>query len=82
MAELAPVALADDNGSMSGIAAKSSRIGRCWYLMAVRLYNPAKRIVGKCRHGMPTGNLSPWSLPASFGTGLSMQDWNGAKWIA
>ena len=44
---------------------------------------PGKAYCWKVQAWDADGNLSPWSLPASFGTGLmSMQDWNGAKWIA
>ena len=70
-----PVALADDNGNV-------------WDRSVLVPYGgpalqPGKAYCWKVQAWDADGNLSPWSLPASFGTGLmSMQDWNGAKWIA
>ena len=42
----------------------------------------ATRYYWKVRTWDKDGNISPWSAPATFGTGLlSNRDWAGAKWI-
>ena len=77
-----PVALADDNGNVwdSGKVFSDRSVLVPYGGPALQ---PGKAYCWKVQAWDADGNLSPWSLPASFGTGLmSMQDWNGAKWIA
>ena len=77
-----PVALADDNGNVwdSGKVFSDRSVLVPYGVPALQ---PGKSYCWKVQAWDADGNLSPWSLPASFGTGLmSMQDWNGAKWIA
>ena len=77
-----PVALADDNGNVwdSGKVFSDRSVLVPYGGPALQ---PGKAYCWKVQAWDTDGNLSPWSLPASFGTGLmSMQDWNGAKWIA
>lgn len=77
-----PVALADDNGNVwdSGKVFSDRSVLVPYGGPALQ---PGKAYYWKVQAWDADGNLSPWSLPASFGTGLmSMQDWNGAKWIA
>ncbi len=77
-----PVALADDNGNAwdSGKVFSDRSVLVPYGGPALQ---PGKAYCWKVQAWDADGNLSPWSLPASFGTGLmSMQDWNGAKWIA
>ena len=77
-----PVALADDNGNVwdSGKVLSDRSVLVPYGGPALQ---PGKAYCWKVQAWDADGNLSPWSLPASFGTGLmSMQDWNGAKWIA
>ena len=77
-----PVALADDNGNVwdSGKVFSDRSVLVPYGGPAL---HPGKAYCWKVQAWDADGNLSPWSLPASFGTGLmSMQDWNGAKWIA
>lgn len=76
------VALADDNGNVwdSGKVFSDRSVLVPYGGPALQ---PGKAYCWKVQAWDADGNLSPWSLPASFGTGLmSMQDWNGAKWIA
>lgn len=76
-----PVALADDNGNVwdSGKVFSDRSVLVPYGGPALQ---PGKAYCWKVQAWDADGNLSPWSLPASFGTGLmSMQDWNGAKWI-
>lgn len=77
-----PVALADDNGNVWD----SSKVFSDRSVLVPYggpALQPGKAYCWKVQAWDADGNLSPWSLPASFGTGLmSMQDWNGAKWIA
>ena len=77
-----PVALADDNGNVwDSCKVFSDRSVLVPY--GGPALQPGKAYCWKVQAWDADGNLSPWSLPASFGTGLmSMQDWNGAKWIA
>ena len=77
-----PVALADDNGNVwdSGKVFSDRSVLVPYGGPALQ---PGKAYCWKVQAWDADGTLSPWSLPASFGTGLmSMQDWNGAKWIA
>lgn len=77
-----PVALADDNGNVwdSGKVFSDRSVLVPYGGPALQ---PGKAYCWKVQAWDADGNLSPWSLPASFGTGLmSMQDWNGAKWTA
>ena len=77
-----PVALADDNGNVwdSGKVFSDRSVLVPYGGPALQ---PGKAYCWKVQAWDADGNLSPWSLPASFGTGsMSMQDWNGAKWIA
>lgn len=77
-----PVALADDSGNVwdSGKVFSDRSVLVPYGGPALQ---PGKAYCWKVQAWDADGNLSPWSLPASFGTGLmSMQDWNGAKWIA
>ena len=77
-----PVALADDNGNVwdSGKVFSDRSVLVPYGGPALQ---PGKAYCWKVQAWDADGNLSPWSLPASFGPGLmSMQDWNGAKWIA
>lgn len=77
-----PVALVDDNGNVwdSGKVFSDRSVLVPYGGPALQ---PGKAYCWKVQAWDADGNLSPWSLPASFGTGLmSMQDWNGAKWIA
>ena len=77
-----PVALADDNGNVwdSGKVFSDRSVLVPYGGPALQ---PGKAYCWKVQAWDADGNLSPWSLPASFGTGLmSMQEWNGAKWIA
>ena len=77
-----PVALADDNGNVwdSGKVFSDRSVLVPYGGPALQ---PGKAYCWKVQAWDADGNLSPWSLPASFGPGvMSMQDWNGAKWIA
>ena len=77
-----PVALADDNGNVwdSGKVFSDQSVLVPYGGPALQ---PGKAYCWKVQAWDADGNVSPWSLPASFGTGLmSLQDWNGAKWIA
>lgn len=77
-----PVALADDNGNVwdSGKVFSDRSVLVPYGGLALQ---PGKAYCWKVQAWDADGNVSPWSLPTSFGTGLmSMQDWNGAKWIA
>ena len=74
-----PVALADDNGNVwdSGKVFSDRSVLVPYGGPALQ---PGKAYCWKVQAWDADGNLSPWSLPASFGTGLmSMQDWNGGQ---
>lgn len=74
-----PVALADDNGNVwdSGKVFSDRSVLVPYGGPALQ---PGKAYCWKVQAWDADGNLSPWSLPASFGTGLmSMQDWNGGE---
>ena len=69
-----PVALADDNGNVwdSGKVFSDRSVLVPYGGPALQ---PGKAYCWKVQAWDADGNLSPWSLPASFGTGLmSMQD--------